>query len=38
MAKYDVNEPAVGFARGLIDSRQYVLDSGGTSAGFTAPG
>lgn len=27
MAKYDVNPAAVEFARGLIDSRQYVLDS-----------
>jgi hypothetical protein len=27
MAKYDLNRPAVDFARGLIDSRQYVLDS-----------
>jgi hypothetical protein len=27
MAKYDVNGPAVEFARGLIDAKQYVLDS-----------
>jgi hypothetical protein len=27
MAKYDLNESAVVRARGLIDSRQYVLDS-----------
>lgn len=27
MAKYVLNEAAVEFARGLIDSRQYVLDS-----------
>jgi len=27
MAKYEVNTPAVEFARKLIDSRQYVLDS-----------
>lgn len=27
MAKYDLNEPAVVWARELIDSRQYVLDS-----------
>lgn len=27
MAKYALNEPAVKFARDLIDSRQYVLDS-----------
>ena len=27
MAKYDVNEAAVEHARGLINSRQYVLDS-----------
>jgi len=27
MAKYEVNKAAVEFARGLIDARQYVLDS-----------
>lgn len=27
MAKYDVNEAAVARAHGLIDSKQYVLDS-----------
>ena len=27
MAKYDVNDNAVEFARGLIDAKQYVLDS-----------
>ena len=27
MAKYEVNESAVTFVRGLVDSRQYVLDS-----------
>ena len=27
MAKYDANDAAVDFARGLIDKRQYVLDS-----------
>ena len=27
MAKYHLNTAAVEFARGLIDSRQYVLDS-----------
>lgn len=27
MARYDVNESAVEFVRGLVDSRQYVLDS-----------
>ncbi|MFF1818531.1 hypothetical protein ACFVWG_14615 [Kribbella sp. NPDC058245] len=27
MAKYEVNDSAVEFARKLIDSRQYVLDS-----------
>ena len=27
MARYEVNGPAVEFVRGLVDSRQYVLDS-----------
>lgn len=27
MARYDLNDAAVEYARGLIDSRQYVLDS-----------
>lgn len=27
MARYDLNNAAVEYARGLIDSRQYVLDS-----------
>ena len=27
MASYSVNEPAIAHARGLIDARQYVLDS-----------
>jgi hypothetical protein len=27
VAKYELNSPAVEWARGLIDARQYVLDS-----------
>ena len=32
MAKYEVNDAAVAYVRGLIDKRQYVLDSDWGSA------